>query len=81
MKEPLEKDMPCGCCRAGVYAYDAILGGLELFGQCSTRKEALKVAPRCIHRADQICMGSRDFIVASTFPIDVEAERATLQRT
>lgn len=74
----LEKEMPCGCCDAGTYAYEAIQGGLDLFGECTTRKEALRSAPRCMHRPKQICMGARDFIVASTFPIDIEAERAAL---
>jgi hypothetical protein len=78
MRDPTEKELPCGCCSAGVYAYEAIKGGLELFGQCQTRKEALRSAPRCSHRPKQICMGARDFIVASTFPIDVAGERAAL---
>lgn len=81
MKELSEKEIPCGCCHAGVYAYDAVRGGLELFGSCSTQKEALRVAPRCLHRPKQICMGARDFIVASTFPMDVEAELAALARS
>lgn len=74
----MRKDDPCGCCQAGTYAYGAIRGGLELFGACQSQKEALKVAPRCIHRPQQICMGARDFILASDFPIDLAAAQAAL---
>lgn len=64
-----DKQMPCGGCRAGTYAYGAIAGGIELFGKCGSRIEALRAAPRCPNRPRQICMGARDFIVAAEFPI------------
>lgn len=61
--------MPCGACPAGVYDYAAVEAGVALFGACESQRDALRAAPRCRHKPGRVCMGCRDFIVASTFPI------------
>lgn len=68
-----DRQMPCGHCPAGTYALEAVMGGIELFANCQTRRDALRAAPRCKFDGRKICMGSRDFIVASRFPLDVPA--------
>lgn len=70
-----DKQFPCGNCLAGTYAYGAVRGGIELFGDCPDQISALRVAPRCKHRPRQICMGARDFIVSSSFPISGEIRK------
>jgi hypothetical protein len=70
-------DLPCGSCAAGVYSEVPVLKGLEMFGHCASKRQALKEAPRCKHDSSHICFGARDWIVASIFPI-TEAERARI---
>ena len=72
-------DMPCGCCDAGTYAEGAILDGIEMFSKACSRKEALAIAPQCLH-ARHICFGARDFILANTFPLDVDGIRRQISQ-
>lgn len=65
-----DKQMPCGnCSSGGIYAFEAVVEGVQKFGGCQDRIGALRLAPRCKHRPQQICMGARDFIVSCEFPI------------
>ena len=63
-------DLPCGACDVGIYDITVIAAGFRLFAECQSRRDALKCAPRCKHNARQICMGARDFIVGSAWPLD-----------
>lgn len=76
----LDEQMPCGRCVAGTYDYDAVLNGLAMFGESTTKREALKIAPRCQIRPTQICMGARDFIMTAKFPLNGQAIRAQLEK-
>lgn len=65
-----DKQTPCGnCSSGGIYAFEAVVEGVQTFGGCQDRIGALRLAPRCKHRPLQICMGARDFIVSCEFPI------------
>jgi hypothetical protein len=77
--EDRPEDMPCGSCAAGVYHEKAILKGLEMFGHCSTRKQALAEAPRCKRDSSHICFGARDWIIPADFPI-TDDRRAEMLR-
>jgi hypothetical protein len=71
-------DLPCGLCRAGVYALEAVAQGYEMFGECKTQKAALLAAPRCGSDHSHVCFGARDFIVSTEFPLrreDLQAIR------
>jgi hypothetical protein len=71
-----DRQLPCGnCSSGGVYAFEAIVEGVAVFGDCLNHISALRTAPRCKHRPKQICMGARDFIVTCDFPIS-EAMKA-----
>jgi uncharacterized protein (UPF0335 family) len=72
-------DLPCGSCAAGVYHEVPVLKGLEMFGHCETRKQALAEAPRCKCGGSHICFGARDWILAMEFPI-TKARRAEIMR-
>lgn len=70
-------EMPCGHCDAGTYSATPVLNGLAMFGDCTTRKEALSAAPRCKHDAGHICWGARDWIIGMTFPMSA-ADKAQI---
>lgn len=61
--------MPCGHCDIGTYDAVPLTNGLNTFGSCSSRREALRAAPRCKNEPDHICFGARDWIVSASFPL------------
>jgi hypothetical protein len=70
----LERDMPCGCCDAGVYALGSMEDGLRLFGACGTETEARAMIPKCKH-ARRPCVGCTHFVDAMKFPINADEIR------
>src|SRR5690348_15772775 len=64
--------MPCGACDAGVYSLTPALNGLQMFGECESKRAALKSAPRCKHKPSHICWGARDWISGATFPMSAD---------
>lgn len=67
-----DRPMPCGQCPAGTYAYGAVVGGVDLFARCETRRDALRSAPKCRTRPGMACRGCVDWIRAAEFPVDGE---------
>lgn len=65
--------IPCGHCDAGTYEIEPIFHGLRTYGNCQTKREALRLAPRCKHDVGHICYGARDWVDGTTFPMTREA--------
>jgi hypothetical protein len=69
--------MPCGGCDTGIYSPTPVMNGLAIFGECASRKEAIRAAPRCRH-ASHICYGALDWIQGTQFPMP-EAEKQRIR--
>lgn len=68
-------DIPCGECPAGTYAWGAVKGGINLFGECQSYLEALLRVPPCRSNPKRRCLGCMDFLIGQTFPMSDDFKR------
>lgn len=62
------EQIPCGECDTGIYDFYPFEAGQKMFGECPTRIDALRIAPRCKNFPKRICFGARDWIISSDLP-------------